>query len=690
MSTPEPTSPFVVIPTDFGGLLRLLGPPPAEAAVAVDPLVHLDTPLDVVQSLIGGLCGADGQLNQPAEILLLLDPESGPPEDLIPYAALLARYETMPDVDVQLPVQPAANLLHAAFGTMPAIGPLLYCRKRHRIFAARSPNTGAPLSRVPADAGDDASATGKDGIPREWLVWDGPDQAEPAIYSGRAGSTAAGRAASHEQLILDQGKVVRLATDLATREPAAAQELTAAHVCTTCAERERCFPEGGGYAYAADRLLVVHALPVRPVVRPLGAWRLDETARIIGGVDPRSICAAEGDPENAFTAWRQQQAEQIETAGPRYLLAGEAGGRQLAEVARLKMALFVDVLAQLDAAWRITTRPHLYWRNETIRVAWNSPAQTPATLWGLQPILRHIGRQPDVAVDGADQLLPYPPALSDRTLLPPDVAEALRYFGTPRPVNVFVKTISKTGDAHVLLEELGIPRELFCPADVIQVAGPGWRATLAPTPEQNPDDGEGLGVRGPVQGDTKRLSANTAVEGCECRWYPRFGEAIDLYAVGMLLLETLLTNDEREGQRLREAVLAEREELLTACRGLPVEQRESRAATWIAGRAESDAPGSLWSRRNLLYARADRASVPLDGLPMNLWQAVLSLTLRLITPLEGFGFCPDRAAPAPRTADGHLLPLLELRGWVALWDDLILGRRAPGESLRQALHEADD
>ena len=134
--------------------------------------------------------------------------------------------------------------------------------------------------------------------------------------------------------------------------------------------------------------------------------------------------------------------------------------------------------------------------------------------------------------------MPYPPAFSDPSLLPPRAADAARYFDEPRTATVFVKTSRAEGEkrrVHVLLEELGIPWELFCPSDAVHVAGNGWRAVLAPAAERNADDGEGLPFSGLASGEVAALKRGQQIEGAQCRWYARFGEAVDLYAIGMLL-----------------------------------------------------------------------------------------------------------------------------------------------------------
>jgi len=671
--------------------LCVLGPPPQEAAVAVEPLVKLDEPVGVVQAFVGGLCDGEGRLIEPVEVLLLLDPAAAAPNDVIPHSAWLRTYARLGAVHARLARPPGGDLIRRALGALPNAGPLLYCRKRHAVFAARSPHTGETLTRVsvaPDAAGSDA---GRNGVPVEWLVWDGPAEGRSvAVYSGRGGESAVGSAVSFEQMILDQGQVVRLAAQLAQSDPGKHQRLSAEHTCCRCRERERCYPAGGGYAFAADRLVVVHAAASPPVVLPLGEWRLAEAAAVVGGAAPRALCERGAGSATAFDAWRRERAEAFEAAGPRLMLLGEAGGRALAEIARLKLALIADALAQLDSVWQTTERPHLCWNEQTIRVTWDPPGQAPASAWGFRALLRKVGLHPgcDVEVEGGPPLA-YPPAFSRADLLPPEVRDAARWFGTVRGVNVYVKSVQAgAGDGsrvQVLLEDLGIARELFCTADAIRVRGEGWEAMLAPAAEQHPDDGAGLGVLGVVKGGTGPFKAKETLAGCECRWYPRFGEAVDLHALGMLLFETLLANDDRDAASCRAAIAAEREDLMRVCRTVPVEQREAQAAHWIAGRCESDAPGAFWSRRNLMYDRKARLAAVPDGLPPELWKAVVTFGLRLICAVAGFGCCPDRAAAAPRTVSGHLLPLLELRGLVALLDDVIFGRMAPVEELRAAL-----
>ncbi|MBU0618131.1 MAG: hypothetical protein KKI02_10475, partial [Planctomycetes bacterium] len=447
-------------------------------------------------------------------------------------------------------------------------------------------------------------------------------------------------------------------------------------------------PQGEGYTYVIDRLVALSAADAPVVFRPLGAWRFDEAGRVIGGLSPTECLAAAERAENHFEAWILEQARAMEIAGPARLLAGETDGRVLLEVARLKLGMVGDVLTQLDDVWRVTGRPHLCWNQETVRVSWHQPASMPAMCWGFQPLLRKVGLQPDAPPETPNrQPLPYPPAFSDSAYLSPPAADAARYFDEPRLATLFVQA-ARAGDEtvglSVLLEELGIPWHLFCTSDAMHVAGEGWRAVLAPAAQRSPDDGEGLPFSGQATGKIKGLKKGEQITGVECRWYPRFNEAVDLHAVGMLLFQALLAHDERSVQSFREQMATEIAELTTSCCSLPIEQRDDHARNWVTERCEADAPAAVWTRRNLLHRRDDRNATRLDAFGAALWQEIMTFGLRLATSIPGFSYCADRGCAAPRVGGGLLLPLVELRGLLALLDDQIFGRTAPGAAVRDA------
>lgn len=687
MASQNPASSFVPLPIRHGEAVRLRGPRPEDAATTVEPLTPLDAPLGVLRSFLGGVCDHDGRLIRPLEVVLLLDAATVPPGQAVPQAALVETLRSWPQVSARLMRGPEDELIHSVLAQGGLLAPLLYCRKRHVLFEARSPHTTEPLRAVEVDG---SSEGGEDLLPLPLLSGDGPtpDGRTPAIYSGRAGHSAAGRVDSFEQLILDQGEVVRRAAALQSGDAQSFARLAAAHPCCACSERTRCYPQGPGYSYAADRLTVVNAGVVPLVVLPWGEWRLDETYAMLGGQPTAEVVQAGASPAPELDEYRRRQAAAIEASGPFLLLADEGDGRPLIEIARLKLGLLAEALEQLDDLWRISGQPHLCWDPQTVRATWR-PAPREAAGWGFTAVLRKMGLAALAPLQSPDgRPLPCPPVFSDETLLAPEVVEAARYFGQPRRCALFVKSAEGRGrQVHVtvLVENLTLPWSRMCTGDVAQVEGAGWQAALSPTARRDPADGEGLPMSGRAAGDVAGMKPGTQFDDCMCRWYPRFGEAVDLHAFGMLLLETLLATDEHPGPRLRETLRQEREELTRLCLGLQVEQREARAREWVAQRCDADSPSALWTRRNLLYRRSDRAVARLDALPPVLWHAIVTFGMRLITAIPDFSFCVNRAAAAPRLEGGLLVPRVELRGLVALLDDLMLGRAAGEEGVRSML-----
>lgn len=683
MEAEKLASPFVALPLSFGAAVRILGPEPTAAAGVVDPLFCIDAPIAAARAVVGGLCDAQGDLVQPIEIWLLVDPSAVPQHRQIPARSVIRALLKLPNVLRQLSPIPGFELLREVFREPRPLAPLLYCRKRHLIFEAHSQETGAALRGVlPEHATGDGDAA----LPIELVVWDGPSRnsRQPRIYAASGGQTAVGTAASLEQMVLDQGGVAGLSDTLGKTDPVAAERLVDSAPCCRCIERDRCYPAGDSYGYAADRLSALSAASSPFIATPLGEWRWHEAAAIIGGGDPAEICGQA--PDNGFGQWLRGRAARMRSFGPARLLSGESDGRELLEATRLKLALAADALAQLSEAWSATGQPHLCWNDETIRVAWREPGMTPGVCWGFQPIVRKIGLQPAAEVATFDgRSTPCPPAFSDANAFGPEALDASRYFDEPRSANLFVKADNKAiaaGRVVALAEGLNIPWDLFCAGDTVCVSGDDLKAALfSPCAERNPDDGEGLPFLANA-GAAKTLAPGKTYERVEFRWYPRFGEAVDLCAIGHLLLEALLCHDERPPKDARAIFNDERRLLVQALRAAPLEQRESVAKQWVAERADADAPASLWTRRNVLYRKKDRDVAKLDALTPALWRAIVSYLLRLTTWVEGFSICRTRAENAPRSSDGALLPLLELRGLIALLDDQLFGRAAPGEQIR--------
>ncbi len=675
------------LPIHAGETLRLYGPDPEQSSVAVEIVTDVDQRLSALRFCLAALCDTNGDPVAPVELTLLSDGASATAAREVPATAVVRAFRSRPATRSSDPQDAQSALLRTLTGPDRTFGPLLYCRKRRVAFFARSPLNGEELIALGKEWIERLSPLASATLPIEWLCTDAatPGDANARLYGGAGGRIGEIDAHSLDQLILDQGGVVALAEAARESDPARRAALARAHACVDCAERQRCHPQGGGYAYAADRLALLSVTAAPLGVAPLGVWNLLEAARIIGAASPAAL--SDAGPE-ALRPFRVAGAEALERYGPARLLVGETDGRELLEIARLKLGLVAGALEQLDRAWSQIGRPHLAWNDETVRVSWGRPAAVPASAWGLAPILRKVGLHPACPAEPLEGApVSFPPAFTAPGLLAPDVIEAARHFGTPRPAAMFVKSAKLEGDrlhVLVLVEELGVAWRLFSPADVFHIEGRGWQGVFAPQAERNPDDGEGLPFRGRITGAKDAIKPSAQLDGCACTWFPRFAEAVDLHALGVLALECLLSHDERRSAAWRDAFAQQRDEVRRVCEPLPQEQRDARVRTWLGERCEEDSPTAFWSRRNLLDERSARNAARLDAFPPALWHAILTWGLRMTTSEAGFSYCAVRSDTAPR-ADGLLLPLLELRGLLATLDDHLFGRSAPAAAVRAAL-----
>lgn len=669
-------STFVPLSIGEGLFVCLQGPGASESGVAVDVLTPLDRPHGVLQSYVGGVCDASGGLLEPVEFVFA---EVGRLEG---FRHLISPDDLVGRLGIQRSVVSARYVEggRTAAGVLCAwaqvVGPLYYCRKKRAVFTGRSRLGGSVFSGVPD--GEGRSAKGW-----TFVLWDAESGvgADAVVYKPSGGATPVGKGRTLEQLVMDQGEVVRHCECLGEEDADAYAALKSAHACCGCEERGRCYPGEGGYAYALDRLQVVHGTVIPAVVAPLGALRLREAARLIGGGE--GLDAGEGESRaDGFAAYRRDVVSRYREAGPALMTAGERDGRPLLEMARLKLSLFEGVLADLEEVWRATGLPHLCWTDDTVRVDWRGSRSVPGAGWGMSAVVRKGGLQPAYEgswLPGDVHGLVYPPHFSEADLLPPEVVLASRGFDQMGRGGLFVESVERveTGwRGTFLLEDLGISPAQFCAADLLRVEGAGWR--LVGNPYFGGKATSGVRLRGVVLGSVLDLSKGQELKDLRVWWYPRFGESVDLHGVGMLLIEALLGHDERGGRALREVALSERRELTTVCEAVAVEQREKRALGWVEDRCQSDSPDSLWSRRNVVARREERAVVALDALPLPLWHVVVAFCLRMVTNIEGFSYCGDRTRSVPRLRDGTPVIRSELSGLVALLDDHLFGRRQPG------------
>ncbi len=602
---------LLLLPVEHGDSFAMIGPAPAEAALAVDPFLTLDIGRRT-RTILGAMPAGAGAITQLVEFSTLPEHARGASTDPL---ALEPAQTDQPDDTLSPPAAAApiqtVTLLTRRQRELPV---LAYCRKRNGLIAARAAN-GALL---------------------------------PATRD-------------HDHLIESQRAFLAATSPVLDQAP---------HLCVRCEERTRCYPADDGYAYAADRLLLVNAQTRLDAVRPLGEWQLTEAADWIAGRAPEDIHDERLGPLNG---WRTARWRELARAAPRLLLVGEPYGRDLVEILRLKLRLVVGALVELEHDWSRSGRPLLRWNDDSIRVVLTATGSLPAFAWGATPLLRAPATDDRYAEQAADRVWPYPKCSTEDWPYPAEVAEAARLIGQTRSCQLVVKSTragSSSPGAACLLEDFGVPHAWISAADRFVVEGEEWSAVLTPSGAHDPADGAGIAGLVRLPRPAKTGDVLGPLRG---RWYPGFGQGTDVAALGALLLDALVSNDAHPPAPRRHMLERELAELTTKCRAVDSGHAGNQAQAWLSQRGVDDAPANLWSRRALLYRAAERDRARLEDFPPALWLAALSVAVRMATFIPGWSYCSNRAAEAPRMG-GASLPRLELEGLIASCDDVIFRR----------------
>lgn len=132
-------------------------------------------------------------------------------------------------------------------------------------------------------------------------------------------------------------------------------------------------------------------------------------------------------------------------------------------------------------------------------------------------------------------------------------------------------------------------------------------------------------------------SQKNVFSGSKLKIYLSYHVPCDLFSLGMVLLRTLLVNDEQDMALVSDSALRFLSGLGPVVSGLDPEDQKLLSRR-IKNRLQDQ--GGWHSRAALLYRLSDREG-DLKPIPDDLWHDVLILAFRLLTWIPGFSFCKD-------------------------------------------------
>jgi hypothetical protein len=336
-------------------------------------------------------------------------------------------------------------------------------------------------------------------------------------------------------------------------------------------------------------------------------------------------------------------------ASPGFLFAAEGSGIDAVEVLALKMAAFLQIVADVRRHYLLLGRPHLDLQPDHLVVEPGPQGGFLPALWSFR--VKLLGSSPArLANLGSGLAVPLPPREPRAPFASPAIRSAR--LASPAPGELMIERVlpEKGGADRWRIEgTLLDPHGFFPPPtlrDCVQLAWPRdlfgrvRTATARLDPRSAPESVEMAITTEPLELDVtlaQRLgrAGGFRVPGVRYKIYSALSAPEDLYSLGILLLRILLVND---GQ-----ALSALEPLIEAVpQGASQPVRGSRRTVEEALSAMLAAEPERLAKANLFHREADRGPGRPNSIPEEIWTGVLLFALRLIGRGPGFGLTPEK------------------------------------------------
>lgn len=540
------------------------------------------------------------------------------------------------------------------------LGPRLYCTLRERLFRPRCPETLAPL----IDCRDDELLSslslplyGESNV--RFLYAPVPNAgAAPRFYTEASQQFDDSPAAvgGEEELFRDQGKILEALDDPA-RNPIEREEIRREFPCYECSEAQRCYPSDEKYAQVVDRLVALNFHDVHVVCTELFDLQMDEYCDLVGGrpIGPW-LDQLQGSPDGCSNRHLVGVLEQLAGMPCRIRFSGDPRG-SLVEILFLKWSMLTRTIERLRALYGECRRPHLHLSARHVVIRMNTQSRFSPALWDVEVGLLGLdGALPFEAEGSSLRGLHRAPLAPEPLYAAMDMVNSKSEFGRRYRGSVHVaEVIPAEGqpDAHnVRGRFVASPSSpLHCHAGDalhLHLPGAGETQTLSIWVRvERVGETDGVAFSGLVRGenDLRRLEelVDQPLSEAEHEYYPRYGLANDLYAVGVLLWQALLVNQDQEL-----AVVTTRANQVLSDLQTSADQTSAvkRLAHWASNAWQTPE----WHPRNLCHQPVPNENQANSPIPRRIWEQILCLGLRLLAGSESLGLVARDCYPSDEAA----------------------------------------
>ena len=372
----------------------------------------------------------------------------------------------------------------------------------------------------------------------------------------------------------------------------------------------------------------------------------------------------------------------------------EGSGVDAVEVFALKMALFLQVACGLREYHRLVGLPHLDLHPGHLVVEPGMTGDYLPRLWGFHAkLLGTSSRRLRTLAEGVSVVLP--PRDPNMTFVAPAVRSS--YLLRPRSAELILERlvgVAGAKDSWHIEGRLADPQGIFPrpgPRDLLLLRWPhdlfGSQVHSAIgrlDPRQSSGRSLELAITSfplamdPMAAHHLERAAGLRIPDVTYRCYSAFGAREDLYSLGVILLRTLLVNDQ-QGLEAIEGLLSalqRRDGVSQRPAGRPAEES---ALAW----AQREHVGVL-AKSNVFFRGHDRDTQRPNAIPDDLWASAIGLALAL-----------TGGAGASTAQTGDDLPSAELDHAIVVAEDLLrrlhtilFGRQAVNVEIQSVLAEA--
>jgi hypothetical protein len=566
-----------------------------------------------------------------------------------------------------------AEVLARNAGAAALLPPTIFCKRRRAYFVSACPDCGQPLADVRDNRLlEDRGLARRD---RSLVRYIG---CTPCINRSRdARLWTLVREDRGGEGVGDQTDLFRAYRELARRE--------GDHIpCQGCPHTPTCFPDEG----AGDVVRCLTPLTFfesRALATEVLQLRYDECSALIGGASFDAV--VRGIAEQGRQALVRRRARALARQSP-YFFAADPTGKLGLESLRLKVGLFAHLCAATAALHRHTRGPHLGIVPSRVLGGLPNGADDLPWLWGLTIRLAGLGNAQPRTADATSSAAYARPRLVEPVFAAPSLRQAPV---ADVPVTVTPRRIGEEADGTILELDVradSVDAGSLSDRDGVEIAivqgRPPLSLLLSGTIVGQAD--RTLQVRtGRTRLDATTLATLRQLVGQplsrgRLTVQPCLHVPADVHSLGMMLLVSLLANEQRGAAQVAAAVQDVCERLALAARGRAMEDDRV-----IVEQAIRLLGAEAFAKDHILANPGARPEIA-RAIPDGLWLEALLVGLRCVTTLRGFSVCRSPADFDPGHPEVKTEFLLQMvRGLGTRIDAVLFGLPGRARELHQVL-----